>query len=71
MGIRNREPYASLRTIEDLARLSRKGTLCSNPSTYVTRATGCTAIINFLGYDFQVVAERKPQASESAIIDQR
>jgi hypothetical protein len=71
VGIRNRETYASLRTVEDLARLRRKGTLCSNPSTYVTRATGCTAIINFLGYNFHVVAERKPQATESAIIDQR
>ena len=71
MGIRNCETYASLRTIEDLALLSCKGTLCSNPSTYVTRATGCTAIINFLRYDFQVVADGKPQATESAIIGQR
>jgi hypothetical protein len=71
VGIRNCETGAALRKIEQLALLSRKGALCPNPSSCVKRATGRMAIINFLWHDFQIVAERKSQASKSAIIDQR
>jgi predicted GNAT family acetyltransferase len=66
VGIRNCEADASLRTIEDLALLSRKGTFYSNPSIYVAPAMGCTAII-FFWYDFQIVAGSKSQARESAM----